>query len=143
MAGVIGLGVVALLTLVVLVQPQAAWNAAAEHSKRFWSVWALAFVTVGLVPSIVIWSEDGTAAPEGWALVWLLVCCAGGVLQPALWFDLLETRRNRARRASLPVVPAPVPLRAPSPTSEIRWYAPTESAHPHPTADYTRMGTSA
>jgi hypothetical protein len=138
MAAAVGLGIVALVVLGMLVQRPRAWNDAAEHSKRFWCVWALVFVTVGLVPALVM-----SSLPQGWSLIWLLVCCAGAVLQPALWFDLLETRRNRARRASLPVVPAPVPLRAPSPTSEIRWYAPTESAHPHPTADYTRMGTSA
>ena len=141
MAGVVGLGIVALVMLGVLVQPQVAWNEAAEHSKRFWCVWALTFVTVGLLPGLVVWAEDGGEILAGWSLIWLLVCCTGAVLQPALWTDLLETRRSRARRASRTLVPALArqpEIRQP----EIRWHAPTASVHPHTAAGYTRMGTS-
>jgi hypothetical protein len=136
----VGLGVVVLVVLVVLAQPNRAWQDAAEHSKRFWFTWALTFVTIGLVPALV-----AGEVPEAWswALIWLLVCCAGAVLQPALLVDVRETRRRRAalrERSPIPTrEPAPIPLLGKaSRVAEIRWYAPHESAPGH-----TRIGTSA
>ena len=45
--------------------------------RRRWCARALAIVTLGLAPVIVT-----DELPTGWALVWLLVCCAVAVLQP-------------------------------------------------------------
>ncbi len=155
MIGAVGLGVVALGMLLVLVQPQQAWQDAAEHSKRFWCAWALTFVTVGLVPSLAI---GAVPRPDShlWALVWLLVCCAGAVLQPALWTDVLETRRSRTRARHAPTlvspgtapVTAPVTLRGATAAPDIswrdiRWQAPNDAGAGPPRPDQTWMGTSA
>jgi hypothetical protein len=86
--------------------------------RRRWCARALAIVTVGLVPVIV--TDD---VPSGWALIWLLVCCAVALLQPG------PVHEPRADDEHVP---------------EVRWISAGDVAHAEiADADYTRMGTSA
>jgi hypothetical protein len=89
---VVAVAVVVLAVSVVLSQPRPVWRDAAEHSRGFWLAWATTSVTVGLAPAAAGWTSDGTAA------VWLAACCAFAALQPAMWADVLEVRRDVARR---------------------------------------------
>lgn len=86
------LTVVVLVLLVVLFQVRPVWRDAAEHSRWFWVSWIAASVAVGVVPAAAGWWSDWVAA------IWLTVCCAFATLQPALWTDVLEVRRDVARR---------------------------------------------
>ena len=84
--------VVGLAVFVVLSQPRPVWFDAAEHSRWFWLAWATAGVAVGMMPV-------ATGALDDWAAgVWLTVWCACTAIQPAMWFDVLEVRRDVARR---------------------------------------------
>ena len=90
--GVAGIALVGFVIFVVYSQPRPVWHAAAEHARSFWLMWAIVSVGVGLVPAIV-------GLLEGWqAAAWLAVCCAFAALQPALHADVLEVRRDIARR---------------------------------------------
>ena len=90
--GVAGVAVVGVVLFVVFSQPRPVWIAAAEHSRSFWLIWAMVSVAVGLAPAIV-------GALDGWtAAVWLAACCAFAAFQPALHADVLEVRRDIARR---------------------------------------------
>ena len=87
--------------------------------RRRWCARALAIVTVGLAPVIVT-----DELPTGWALIWLLVCCAVALLQPG---PVHATRAHDEDHA-----PA------------VRWISAGDVAHAEVAdADYTRMGTSA
>jgi hypothetical protein len=86
--------------------------------RRRWCARALAIVTLGLAPVIVT-----DELPTGWALIWLLVCCAVALLQPG---PVHEPRSDDAH--------AP----------EVRWIRAGHVAHAEiADADYTRIGTSA
>jgi len=76
----------------VFSQPRPVWHDAAEHSRRFWFAWMMVSVTVGLVPAAAGVMSEWAAA------VWLTTCCAFAALQPAMWADVLEVRRDVARR---------------------------------------------
>ena len=90
-AALISIAVVGAAILLVFSQPRPVWHAAAEHSRRFWLGWATASVAVGLLPV-------ATGAFANWgAIVWLSACCAFA-LQPAMFADVLEVRRDIARR---------------------------------------------
>ncbi len=89
--------------------------------RRRWCARALAIVTVGLAPVIVT-----DELPTGWALIWLLACCAVALLQPGP----VHTTRTRTHDDD----------HAPA----VRWISAGEVAHAEVAdADYTRMGTSA
>ena len=90
-AAVVSIGVVGIAILVVFSQPRPVWRDAAEHSRWFWLGWATVSVTVGLVPA--------AAGVSDWAaIVWLIACCAFAAFQPAMVADVLEVRRDIARR---------------------------------------------
>jgi len=90
--GVAGIAVVGFVIFVVYSQPRPVWRDAAEHSRRFWLIWAIVSVAVGLLPAIA-------GVFDGWvAAVWLALCCSFAAFQPALHFDVLEVRRDVARR---------------------------------------------
>ncbi|MEX2255011.1 MAG: hypothetical protein WEC34_06200, partial [Acidimicrobiia bacterium] len=80
----VAVGVVGVVLLIVAVQSPAAWKAAADHSKRFWFLWALVLITAGLAP--VAFTDE---VPTGGALAWLVVCCVLAALQPSLFADVL------------------------------------------------------
>jgi|SRR5687767_14332526 len=91
-AGLAGIAVVGFVIFVVYSQPRPVWRDAAAHSRRFWLTWAIVSVAVGLIPAV-------TGALDDWAAaIWLAVCCAFAALQSALHFDVLEVRRDVARR---------------------------------------------
>jgi hypothetical protein len=95
-----GLALIALLDVagvgfamfVVLSQPRPVWRDAAEHSRQFWVVWAVGSVVVGLGPAVGGLMSDWVAA------IWLTVCCAFAALQPAMWADVVDVRRDIALR---------------------------------------------
>ena len=89
---VIDVAAVAFGVLVVFSQPTRIWRDAAEHSRWFWFAWSTASAVVGLVPAATGVFGDGGAA------VWLTACCLFALLQPAMWADVLEVRRDVARR---------------------------------------------
>jgi len=90
--GVAGIAAVGFVLFVVYSQPRPVWRDAAEHSRAFWLWWGVISVAVGLIPAIAgLW--------DGWvAAVWLAFWCAFAALQPALHADVLEVRRDIARR---------------------------------------------
>ena len=81
-----------LVVLVVFSQARPVWRDSAEHSRWFWFAWVAISVAVGVAPA-----ATGTMSDLG-AGVWLTLCCAFAALQPALWADVLEVRRDVARR---------------------------------------------
>ena len=89
---VAGVAAVGFVIFLVYSQPRPVWHAAAEHSRRFWLGWGIASVLVGLLPAAAGWLDDWAGA------VWLAICCAFAALQPALHADVLEVRRDVARR---------------------------------------------
>ena len=91
-AAVADVAMVGLAVFVVLSQPRSLWTEAAEHSRWFWLGWATVAVVIGIAPA-------ATGALDDWAAaIWLAVWCAVGALQPAMWSDVLEVRRDVARR---------------------------------------------
>jgi uncharacterized membrane protein YdbT with pleckstrin-like domain len=91
-AAVVSICVVGAVMFVVLSQPRPVWRDAAEHARWFWLLWATSSVAVGVAPA-------ATGAFADWgAITWLVLCCAFAVLQPALITDVLEVRRDVARR---------------------------------------------
>jgi len=84
--------VVGLAVFVVFSQPRPVWSDAAEHSRWFWLTWATAAVVIGFAPAVAGALDDWAAA------VWLTVWCAFAAVQPAMWVDVLEVRRDIARR---------------------------------------------
>jgi hypothetical protein len=91
-AAVASIGVVGIAVFVVFSQPWPVWRDAAEHSRRFWLAWATVSVSVGLLPAVTGLLDDWGAG------VWLIACCAFAALQPAMVADILEVRRDIARR---------------------------------------------
>lgn len=89
---VLDIAAVGFVMFVVLSQPRPVWSDAAEHSRRFWCAWATASVIVGLAPAVGGLMSDWAAA------IWLTVCCAFAVLQPAMWADVVDVRRDVALR---------------------------------------------
>jgi hypothetical protein len=91
-AAVLSIAVVGAALFVVFSQPRPVWRDAAEHSRWFWLWWMSASVVVGLIPAV-------TGAFADWgAIVWLEACCAFAIFQPAMIADVLEVRRDVARR---------------------------------------------
>jgi len=89
---VLDIAAVGFVMFVVLSQPRPVWRDAAEHSRRFWCAWATVSVMVGLAPAVGGLVSDWSAA------VWLTACCAFAVLQPAMWADVVDVRRDVALR---------------------------------------------
>ncbi|MEX2269609.1 MAG: hypothetical protein WEA75_13105 [Acidimicrobiia bacterium] len=87
-----GIAVAGTVAFVVFSQPRPVWQDSAEHSRWFWFAWIAVSVAVGVAPAAAGVVSDGVAA------VWLTACCAFAALQPALWTDVLEVRRDVARR---------------------------------------------
>jgi succinate dehydrogenase hydrophobic anchor subunit len=77
---------------IVFSQPRPVWRDAAEHSRAFWLIWAAIAVMIGLAPAATGLMKDWAAA------MWLTVFCALAVLQPAMWGDVLDVRRDVALR---------------------------------------------
>jgi hypothetical protein len=98
----------------LLVQPRLAWRDAAEHSRLFWVVWALAGVSLG-VGGLLLLGVRWRGA--GWLAFWVAV----GSLQPSMVTDVLDVRqlrRWRRHQADSPTTPEAA-LRP------IRWEAPS------------------
>ena len=116
--GAVALAVAALAVLVLWAQPARSWDAAAEHSRAFWSAWIVASVVIGLLPTI-----EGF----GWgAAAWLAVCCGFGALQPAFVIDVVEVRRHLARireRGQRARAEARIRLEGGAPRDSISWRA--------------------
>jgi hypothetical protein len=84
--------VASLIVFVIFSQARPVWRDSAEHSRGFWLAWVAISVAVGVAPVTTgVMSDVGAA-------VWLTACCAFAALQPALWADVLEVRRDVARR---------------------------------------------
>jgi hypothetical protein len=92
LVAVVDVAIVGCVVFVVLSQPRPVWRDAAEHSRRFWFGWVVASVVVGIAPAAAGLMTDWAAA------IWLTACCAFAAFQPAMWADVLEVRRDVARR---------------------------------------------
>ncbi|MBM3672256.1 MAG: hypothetical protein FJW86_08780 [Actinobacteria bacterium] len=88
MIAVLDVAAVGFVMFVVLSQPRPVWRDAAEHSRQFWMLWAVASVVAGLAPAVGGLMSDWAAA------IWLTVCCAFAALQPAMWADVVDVRRD-------------------------------------------------
>ncbi len=88
----VAIAVVGLVVFVVFAQPRPVWADAAEHTRQFWLTWIAGALLIGVAPAAAGALSDGAAA------VWLTVWAALAAGQPAMWADVLEVRRDVARR---------------------------------------------